>query len=183
MRHLPPDRATLVEVVALLREAGTLHEPNEEIDGLTILHHGLQCAAHLSRTDPDDVGLQVAGLLHDLGHVLAPGCEDVHGAVGAAYVGPVFGERVAALIEGHVPAKRFLVTEDASYRGQLSAGSVRTLALQGETMTDDEVAAFRASPHADGSVRLRRADEAAKDPAATVPSLEHWLPTLERAAR
>ena len=124
----------------------------------------------------------MAGLLHDVGHVLSPGCADVHGAVGAAFVRPVFGERVAGLVEGHVPAKRYLVTVDASYREQLSEGSVRTLAAQGEAMTADEVSAFRASPDFADAVGLRRADEAAKDPGARVPGLDAWLSTLERVA-
>jgi predicted HD phosphohydrolase len=50
-------------------------------------------------------------------------------------------------------------------------------------MDRTEVSRFRASPHADGAVRLRRADEAAKDPTAEVPPLEAWLPSLKLAAR
>ncbi|MGD0391619.1 MAG: HD domain-containing protein [Acidimicrobiales bacterium] len=179
MREAVADRPTLATVIDLLREAGSMEEPNEEITGLSILHHGLQCAARLRATNPGDGELQVAGLLHDVGHVLMPGCADVHGEVGAALVRPVFGERVAALIESHVPAKRFLVTVDESYRRQLSEGSVRTLAEQGESMTVDELALFRASPFFDAAVELRRADEAAKDPGARVPALDAWLSTLE----
>lgn len=111
-----------------------------------------------------------------------PGCADVHAAVGAAFVRPVFGQRVAALIEGHVPAKRFLVTVDGSYRERLSEGSTRTLAEQGASMTADELSRFRSSPFFGAMVQLRRADEAAKDPAARVPGLDTWLPTLEQIA-
>ena len=95
---------------------------------------------------------------------------------------PCSGERVAALVESHVPAKRFLVTVDESYRQQLSEGSARTLVVQGETMTADELARFRSSPWFDAAVELRRADEAAKDPGARVPGLDDWLPTLEIVA-
>ena len=92
-------RRTVATVVARLQRSSGVEEPNEEIPGLTILHHGLQCAAHLRSSHPGDAELQVAGLLHDVGHLLAPGHEDVHGLVGADYVRPVFGERVAALVE------------------------------------------------------------------------------------
>ena len=176
------DRQTLASLVSVLVRAGSTEEPNEGIAGLTILHHGLQCAAKLAETDPDDVELQVAGLLHDVGHVLAPGADELHGAVGAAAVGPVFGPRVAALVEGHVAAKRYLVAVDDAYRGTLSEGSLRTLTVQGEAMTPGEVAAFARTAHVEATLRLRRADEAAKDPTAAVPPLERWLPVLARAA-
>lgn len=177
------ERGTGVDaIIALLRRTGSLEEPNEDIGGLTILHHGLQCAAHLRDAHPEDSELQLAGLLHDVGHALAPGDDEGHGAVGAAFVRPVLGQRVADLIEAHVPAKRYLVTVDESYRGRLSTGSVRTLASQGATMTAAEVAAFRSSPHAEAAVQLRVADEASKDPDAVVPDLAAWLPMLMSAA-
>jgi predicted HD phosphohydrolase len=180
--EVSPIRPALASLVAVLERAGSTEEPNEEIVGLTILHHGLQCAALLAASDPDDLELQVAGLLHDVGHVLRPGADDVHGAVGAEAVRPVLGDRVADLIDGHVPAKRYLVTVDDAYRAELSEGSLRTLAVQGEAMSDAEMAAFAGAAHFDTVVRLRRADEAAKDPAAVVPPLEHWLPTLSLLA-
>jgi predicted HD phosphohydrolase len=182
MSQMPDSRPDLQAVIDLLWRAGSVEEPNEDIRGLTILHHGLQCAAWLRGTEPDDPELHLAGLLHDVGHILAPGQEDAHAAVGAAYMRPVLGDRVAALIEAHVPAKRYLVTVDASYRAQLSGGSIRTLVVQGDAMTDDEVEDFRAAPYAEAAVQLRRADEAAKDPAADVPDLAAWLPTLAAAA-
>ncbi len=169
--------------MALLETTASVEEPNEDIAGLSILHHGLQCADLLAETDPDDPELQVAGLLHDVGHVLAPGREDVHGAVGADAVRPLLGERVAALIDGHVPAKRYLVTVDPDYRSRLSPGSRRTLELQGETMTGAEAAAFSRSPHFEGAVRLRRADEQAKDPGASVSALDSWRSVLKLVAR
>ena len=159
-----------------------MEEPNEEIAGLSVLHHGLRCADLLAVSDPGDPELQVAGLLHDVGHVLAPACADVHGTVGADAVRPVLGERVAALIEGHVPAKRYLVTVDPAYRGRLSAGSRRTLVGQGEAMSGAEVAAFSRAPHFEGAVRLRRADEQAKHPGAVTSPLSSWLPALNRLA-
>jgi predicted HD phosphohydrolase len=182
MRDVREVRSDLESMVALLDAAGSLEEPNEDIAGLTILHHGLQCAEVLRRADPTDVELQLAGLLHDVGHVLAPGCEDAHGEVGAAYVRPVLGARVAALIEAHVPAKRYLVTTDDSYRAGLSTGSIRTLAVQGDVMAEAELATFRSHRYAAAAVRLRRADDQAKDPTAMVPDLAAWLPVLERRA-
>jgi predicted HD phosphohydrolase len=174
-RESRPDLAPLLDA---LQRAGSTEEPNEDIPGLTILHHGLQCAVLLRSACPGDPELQLAGLLHDLGHVVAPGRPEDHGSVGAAFVRPLLGARVAALIEAHVPAKRYLVTTDRSYPERLSRGSLRTLTVQGERMTADEMAEFRAGPHADAALRLRMADEAAKDPAAEVPDLDWWMPPL-----
>lgn len=176
------DGPSVAAVVALLQRTGSVEEPNEEIAGLTILLHGLQCAAILRRHHPDDTGLQLAGLLHDVGHVLVPGREELHGRAAADYLRPVFGVRTAALIEGHVPAKRYLVTEDDAYRDGLSAGSRRTLVTQGGRMSPEEVTAFWSGPYAEAILQLRRADDSAKDPSAEVPPLDSWLPVLEGAA-
>ncbi|HEV3280912.1 MAG TPA: hypothetical protein VG032_04820, partial [Acidimicrobiales bacterium] len=58
----------------------------------------------------------------------------------------------------------------------------RTLSVQGDAMSAEESAAFDALPHADAALRLRRADEAAKDPGAEVPDLDAWLPALALVA-
>ncbi len=183
MSALGHDQSTLSDVLGLLDVAGSTEEPNEEIIGLSILNHGLQCADHLRRSYPDDTELQVAGLLHDVGHVLVPGDEPRHGSVGADFVRPVLGDRVAAIIEAHVPAKRYLVATDADYRGILSEGSVRTLVAQGGSMDAEEIAKFERTPHFTSALRLRRADESAKDPGAVPPPLTDWVPRLQTLAR
>ncbi len=142
--------------------------------------HGLQCADELARRFPDDLELQVAGLIHDVAHRVTS--EDLHGIVGAEMVRPLFGERVAALVKLHVDAKRYLVTVDPLYRSTLSSESVHTLALQGGDMNNDELAAFEAEPHSDDAVALRRADEAAKVPGRVVPGLDRWEEILRRIA-
>ena len=144
-----------------------------------ILDHGLQCAAVLRRERPDDLELQIAGLVHDLGHVAVPNDADGHGRHGRVLFGELLGERVAALVELHVPAKRYLVTVEADYGDALSPGSVRTLAEQGGPMTPDEVADFTARRHHLDAIVLRRADEAAKVPGQRVPGLDEWAPRIE----
>src|SRR5262245_47244388 len=78
------------------------------------LDHGLQCAALLARDDRDDVELQIAGLIHDLAHPWDERGQPHHATLGAAAVRQLLGERVAALIAGHVAAKRYLVTVDSN---------------------------------------------------------------------
>jgi predicted HD phosphohydrolase len=174
-------------LVDMLRAAGSLHD--EEDDAFTILDHGLQCAANLQRVAPDDLGLQAAGLVHDLGWLerdedggwrVRP--DAAHDAAGAALVRPVLGERVATLVGGHVAAKRYLVATEPTYAGVLSGTSTYTLAMQGGAMSADEIDAFLARPDADALVALRRADEAAKVEGADVPGLDVWMPVLRTLA-
>lgn len=156
--------------------------PSCEGEGLTELDHGLQCAALLERSHPHDAELHVAGLVHDLAHPWDGPGQPRHATMGADAVRGLLGERVAELIIGHVPAKRFLVAVDPHYFALLSADSVMTLEAQGGPMDGVEVAEFRADPHHEGMVALRIADDGAKVPGAPVPSLEHWVPVIRSLA-
>jgi predicted HD phosphohydrolase len=143
---------------------------------LDTAEHGLQCAYELELAHPEDTELQLAGLFHDVGHGLATEAE--HGEFAANLVRPLLGDRVAALIELHVPAKRYLVAVDPTYAAQLSDESVHTLALQGGIMTVTEQCAFEAEPHFLEALALRRADDRAKTPGRIVPGLDHWIARL-----
>jgi predicted HD phosphohydrolase len=169
---------TLPELLDLLRSMAS--EPSESTEGLSELDHGLQCAFELRRTRPDDLELQVAGLVHDIGHRFGP--DERHGVLGAQHVRTLLGERVAGLVEGHVPAKRYLVSTEASYAARLSLESTRTLGVQGGPLGPEQVAEFLSSPYAADALALRRADDAAKVPGATVPTLDHWAPVVAELA-
>ena len=86
--------------------------------GLPILDHCLQCAARLRSSHPDDVELQVAGLVHDLGWLeLDDGrwtlrLDAAHDVDGRTLWRRCSGQRVAALVGGHVAAKRYLLATD-----------------------------------------------------------------------
>lgn len=153
-----------------------MNSPSPEATPLTELDHALQCAAELERRRPDDVELQLAGLVHDIARSTGPAAD--HGRRGAAAVRPVLGERVAALVEAHIPAKRYLIATDPSYRAALSPVATETLAAQGGAFSAAEVAAFEALPYWREAVELRRADEAAKVPGRVVPGLGHWIMAL-----
>jgi predicted HD phosphohydrolase len=151
-----------------------------EADGLSELDHGLQCAYELSRVRPDDVELQVAGLVHDIGHQFAS--DEQHGAAGGARVRALLGDRVAALVEMHVPAKRYLVTTDPDYVSALTGVSIESLGVQGGPLSPAEAESFASSAYAHDAVLLRRADDAAKVAGRSVAPLDHWLPMLSEAA-
>lgn len=169
---------TLSELLDLL--ASMSSAPSEETDGLSELDHGLQCAFELAWMRSGDRELQVAGLVHDIGHRFGP--DEHHGVLGAEQVRGVLGDRVAGLVEAHVPAKRYLVATDPAYRSSLSVESIRTLEVQGGPLAPPDIASFRSSSHAADAIELRRADDAAKVPGRQVPPLAHWVPMLRAAA-
>ena len=160
------------------------------LDGVSQLQHALQAATSAEREQAGDA-LIAAALLHDVGHMVhdlgdnpaAVGIDDRHEAVGHAWLTRWFGPAVTEPVRMHVAAKRFLCATEADYAARLSADSVRSLALQGGPMSAEEVAVFRATPHSDAAVRLRRWDEAAKDPDAKTPDVAHFLPYVGRALR
>lgn len=146
------------------------------------LDHGLQTAALLEATHPDDLELQVAGLVHDIAHPWDGPGQPEHHRLGARAVRDLLGERVAFLVEAHVDAKRYLVATDPGHRDALSPGSIATLAAQGGPMSADEVRQADTTADWDAAVALRRADDGAKVPGADVPALDHWLPAIDAVA-
>jgi predicted HD phosphohydrolase len=168
--------ASVDDLIAVLERGTTL----DDGEGVDLLAHSLQCAANLEVDAPDDAELQVAGLLHDVGTILAPGHPKTHARTGAAAVRDLFGTRVAELVLRHDVAKRYLVTTDPDYRRKLSPQSIATLAVQGGELDTDELRDFDALPVRDACVTLRRADDAAKVSGRVVPGLDHWQPVLER---
>jgi predicted HD phosphohydrolase len=170
---------TEVDSLFAVLESSARQTDDEQVD---LLAHGLQCAAILAETAPDDPALQVAGLVHDVGTALWPGRPRTHARTGAAAVAPLLGERVAWLVARHDQAKRYLVTVDPGYRSQLSPGSVITLEVQGGLLTEDERAALEREPWLEDVLTLRRADDAAKVPGRSVPRLESWRPVVELLA-
>jgi predicted HD phosphohydrolase len=154
-----------------LLAASAKHADEEDVD---LLAHALQCAQRLREVAPDDVELQVAGLVHDVGTALVPDAPDRHARIGADVVRPLLGARVARLVGGHAEAKRYLVAVDAEYRSSLSARSIVTLAAQGGPLDERAAVAFARGRDAEALVELRKADDAAKVPGAAVDGLESW---------
>ncbi|MFJ3645588.1 HD domain-containing protein [Streptomyces murinus] len=160
--------------------AGVWDTPDRSGDPVDILDHGLQVAALLAVSRPDDEEAQAAGLVHDIGHHLVPGDEAGHGTHASTAVEGLLGPRVARLVALHIPAKRYLAATDPGLA--LSPESARTLGCQGGPMSPAEVAAFAAGPDFRAALALRRADDAGKVVGLRVRPLESWRPVLERVA-
>ena len=169
-------------VIEIMQRQGSQRYGGEEVSQLA---HALQCANWAQAADASD-GLVAAALLHDIGHLiqrppedaLTEAVDDLHEARGADYLARWFPEAVTEPIRLHVPAKRYLCATETGYFARLSEGSVRSLALQGGPFDEAEARAFIARPFAEDAVRLRRWDEAAKDPEAPLPDLESFRPIL-----
>ena len=152
------------------------------LSAINQLQHALQAAA-LAESDGAPPATVLASLLHDVGHMVhelgedpaGRGIDDRHEDLGAQWLAGRFGPDVCEPVRLHVAAKRFLCTTESDYFAKLSPDSVRSLELQGGTMSADEVDAFRANPLHAEAVRLRRYDESAKDPRATTPDFDHYL--------
>jgi phosphonate degradation associated HDIG domain protein len=148
--------------------------------------HALQ-AAWLAEREAAGPALITAALLHDIGHMVhdlgdnpaETGIDDRHEELGYQWLVRWFGPEVTEPVRLHVAAKRYLCATEQTYFAKLSPDSVRSLELQGGPMSADEVAAFRALPHYEAAVRLRRWDEAAKVKGLETPGFQHFAGAVE----
>jgi phosphonate degradation associated HDIG domain protein len=152
------------------------------LSAINQLQHALQAAA-LAEADAARPATVLASLLHDVGHMIHQlgddparrGVDDVHEELGGRWLADRFGPEVSEPVRLHVAAKRYLCAVEPDYFGKLSPDSVRSLGLQGGPMSADEISTFRAHPQHAEAVRLRRFDEAAKDPHAKTQDFDHFL--------
>jgi phosphonate degradation associated HDIG domain protein len=157
---------------------------------VTQLQHALQCA-QLAENEGASPALITAALLHDVGHLLEDDFEDApehaedrrHEDLGDAFLSKWFGPNVTEPVRLHVAAKRYLCAVEPGYYDALSPMSQHSLMLQGGPMSDTEVAAFEANPHAENAVRLRRWDDRGKDPNKRTATLGYFLSYTIRCVR
>jgi len=145
------------------------------------LDHALQSAARAIDDGADDE-LVLAAALHDLAHSPMFDAEAVarHDATAREWLTPRFGERVGWLAGAHVAAKRYLVATEPGYGSTLTQTSVLSLDAQGGAAVDDAITRHPWWPDA---LRLRRYDDAAKDPAAQGATIDDVLTIAERLTR
>ena len=177
---------TLPEIERLFRSHGHIEYAGE---GVSQLEHALQ-SGQLAERAGASPELVTAAFLHDLGHMLnlqgdtptARGIDDQHQYFAIPFLRGLFPDAVIEAIRLHVDAKRALCALDAGYYDALSEDSKRSLKLQGGIYSAEQAAAFRAKPHAEDAMRLRRWDDAAKVPGAATPPLAHYLEIAARCA-
>ena len=171
---------------AVVKEVFSLYEKygDEDYIGEPVsqLEHMSQAAA-LAKAEGFDDEVILAAFFHDIGHLCAEAGEaesmDGMGNVDHEQIGADFllergfSERVAALVQGHVIAKRYLTFKYPEYYNRLSDASKATLNFQGGVMTADEAADFELNPDAELIVRLRYWDDMAKEMNAPVENIDY----------
>lgn len=175
------------QILEIFAAYGSDHFDEKDV---TQLGHALQCATHAERAG-ESAAMITACLLHDIGHLINPdaraaigrGEDAEHEQLAVDYLSAWFGDDVLQPIRWHVDAKRYLTATDPGYFARLSEGSVKSLEVQGGPYSADEIAAFEALAYHREAVKLRQWDEAAKDPHAEIPPMEHFRPYIEAALR
>lgn len=159
-------------------------------EGVSQAEHALQAALCAER-DGATPALIAAALLHDIGHLLHDGPEDIaeqgvdtqHESVASAWLSQHFGPEVTEPVRLHVAAKRYLCTAEPGYLERLSPASVLSLKLQGGPLDAAGAAAFAAGPQAAAAAAVRRWDDEAKVPGLATPGLAHFRPYVEAVLR
>lgn len=151
-------------------------------------HHAEQCAT-LAAHFGYDTELQIAAFLHDIGHFVAKSQQfasfDLYGFAGHAELGAEFlqqlgfGQKVVALVAGHVQAKRYLLFTDPYYAAKLSAASQMTAKQQGSQFSEAECELFRSSPWFAELIKLRLLDDHGKAEQLEVLPIQHWLALIK----
>ena len=174
----------MISDIAALYSKWGIHKYDEDISQL---EHAVQCAA-LARDAGAADELVIAALLHDIGHLLELESQsgnvnieidDRHESTGTKYLAKMFGPGVTAPIALHVDAKRYLCAIEPTYFATLSAGSVRSLELQGGPMSPDEAIRFEGLAGFEAAVALRRWDEQGKLTDLQVSSFDSYLPKMQ----
>jgi len=137
---------------------------------ITQEQHALQSFSYML-TNGHPVHLQIAALLHDIGHFIPETSinpietkiDDKHEYLGASWLMTHgFPKSVYLPVMLHVTAKRYMCTIDKDYFNTLSPASQESFMLQGGKMSEEEIETFRKSLYFNDALILRMADDSAK---------------------
>ncbi len=173
-------KAVVEEVFSLYEKFG-----NEDYIGEPVSQVEHMCqAAQLAESEGFDDEVILAAFFHDIGHLYEHiasvtlmgnyGVEN-HEGLGYSYLKEKgFSEKIASLVESHVPAKRYLTYKFPDYYNRLSPASKATLEKQGGMMSDEEAQAFESDDLFDLFIRIRRWDDLAKQENVPLPPLQKY---------
>jgi phosphonate degradation associated HDIG domain protein len=139
-------------------------------------------AAQMAEAEGYDEEVILAAFFHDIGHL----CEHIfhvtymdgygimdHENLGSQYLREKgFSEKIARLVESHVPAKRYLTFKYPDYYNKLSEASRITLDKQGGIMDASEAQRFEMDHLHPLFIKIREWDDKAKVEQIPMPSLD-----------
>ena len=175
------------EAKAIVDEVFSLYEKfgREDYIGEPVSQIEHMCqAAMFAESEGYDSEVILAAFFHDIGHLYEHvgdvqlmggyGVDD-HEGIGYAYLRDKgFSEKIARLVESHVPAKRYLTYKFPAYHKRLSPASKITLEKQGGVMSREEAEAFEKDPLFDLFINIRKWDDLAKEENVPLPSLNKY---------
>lgn len=148
--------------------------------------HMIQAAVSAQEHMESEI-LVLACLLHDIGHLLKK--DDMnglgvtnHGVVGKEYLEKIgMNKKVCKLVNGHVMAKRYLVSIDESYYEKLSDASKKTLEYQGGKMNEEEINSFEKDLDMIEILGVRYHDNNGKKiNVKDLPTIELFIPLIKK---
>ncbi len=176
------DKQKAIAITTEIFELYTRYGSSDYIgEPVSQLEHMCQ-AAQMAAAEGADNEMVLAAFFHDIGHL----CEFImplekmegigivdHESIGEEYLlSHGFSPRLGRLVQGHVPAKRYLTFKYPEYYQRLSQASKETLTIQGGVMQADEAAAFEADPLFADYIKMREWDDRAKLVNAPIPDLD-----------
>jgi 2-amino-1-hydroxyethylphosphonate dioxygenase (glycine-forming) len=169
---------SVTHIFSLIEQYGFLKYPGTAVN---LLEHALQTAVHAGKETKDEE-LLLAAFFHDIGHICdlkqepveIPVTDDheIRGAHFLEHYG--FSERIVALVQHHVLAKRYLTYKHPDYYLSLTDAGKESLEYQGGPLCMDEASRFEANPMFHELVQLRKWDEMSKQPIISLPRLYEY---------
>ena len=136
-------------------------------ESVTHISHAMQTSKAVKYLGGDRE-MQLAGLLHDIGHLLSTpvdpgsGVDDKHELFGGMWLKHNdFPERVYKPVMMHVDAKRYLCCKQWGYYESLSKASKMSFRLKGGWMNPEEKENFEYNVFFQEAIMLRKADDMA----------------------
>ncbi len=160
---------------------------------VTELEHALQCAELADNAGADDE-LVFACMLHDVARFAVPQdqvsdtlqnlepSKDAkgHGEKAAELMRGLLPERSLFCIQHHAEAKQYLCQTNEKYRQKLSAASIKTLAIQSDSTSQERLNTLAKHEWWEDAIRLRVWDDAGKVKGKETRPLTFWLERLEQ---
>jgi putative nucleotidyltransferase with HDIG domain len=104
-----------------------------------------------------------------------------HEVLGSRYLAALgFSQKIQALVESHVAAKRYLCAVNERYWETLSDASKQSLVFQGGPMTGSEKESFANNPWCEEMCQLRQWDDGAKVIGKEVSQLEQYEALIKK---